>query len=200
MRLLAMTATYAGMMIAVPYAFSQQLPAPQAPKQSAGRGNAPDVSRLTPGVNGVPGSMVYLPPYYRNGPYYYNGPGPVYYGNRFYPYGYSSPYPYSGQFYAFMGGVAPSNPFMTNSNPYGPTWANAPGISPTGQPWNVPFGYSNLNGFQQPFMGNGPFMNQPNGFFPTQQPPVIQPPVQQNNFGVQNVPGVNGFGNPPVNQ
>src|SRR6185369_15488225 len=161
-----MTAACAGMMIAVPYSFSQQLPAAQAPRQSAGRGNAPDVSGLMPGVNGVPGSTVYVPPYYRNGPYYYNGPGPVFVVNRFNPYGYSSPYPYSGQFYAFMGGVAASNPFMSNVNPIGPTWANAYSISPTGQPWNVPFGSNNSNGFQQPFMGNGPFMSQPNGFAP----------------------------------
>jgi len=200
MRLCALTAACAFFVNAVPSASAQLPPAPQPP---GGRVNFPDVSRLTPGVNGVPGSTVYLPPYYRNGAVYYNGP--TYIMNRYNPYGYGYAYggfngfpANSGQFYAFMGGPAPTNPFLGNANPFAPTWANTPGMSPTGQPWNMPFGYNNLP--QYPGFGNNPFGGPPNGILPFPQPPfqppVIQPPAPQNNFGVQNVPGINGFANP----
>src|SRR5262245_11055220 len=138
MRLLAPTAAFAAFLTIAPFAAAQskQAPRPQqpptiiplqqpfAPQINPRAGQVPVVnpSQLTPGVNGVPGSTVYVPPYYRNGV-----PGSVYVINRYNPYGYPTGgfnglTANSGQFYAFMGVPAPTNPFVSNISPVNSTW------------------------------------------------------------------------------
>jgi hypothetical protein len=211
MRLFTLTAACAACLMTAPFASAQAkraAPQPQqpptfiplhqpfAPQMNPRAGQVPVINpaQLTPGVNGVPGSTVYVPPFYRNG-VNANFPGSVYVINRYNPYGYpaggfTGVAANSGQFYAFMGGPAPTNPFVSNISPVNSTWPNATGLSPTGQPWNFPFGYYNFSNLPQyPMMMNAPVVGQSNGFFPNPQPPAV------NEFGVQQVPGINGFGN-----
>lgn len=153
---------------------------------------------MVPGVNGVPGSTVYTPQRY------YPRVGNTYVINN-YNNGTNNPFGVpstgfqggfaSGQFYSNLGGPAPSNPFVGNVPPIQQTWPRATGVGVNGQPWNFPFQYYNFNNTPQfPQIVNAPVVGQSNGLFPPQPNPFGDP--RQNPFGVQVVPGLNGFGNP----
>ena len=143
---------------------------------------------------GVPGSNVITPmrtfsPYGGNNYFINNGNATnnSSFGNPSYGFnGMQS----SGQFYAIMGGPAPSNPFVNNTNSFRQTWPN--GNSAFVQQSKLPFNTYNFTN-QQPmpgFMNNAPVVGQANGFFPNQGPV----PAAPNNNGPV-FQGLNGFGN-----
>lgn len=147
----------------------------------------------------VPGSTVFVPPRY------VNNTGSTYIINN-YNNGNNNPFgtpaggfngltASSGQFYAVMGGPAATNPFIGNVAPIPQQWPSTLGGNRFNQQTSTPFNYYNFtNQPQYPYMLNAPtVVGQANGFFPN-QPAAVAPP-QPNNFGVQMVPGLNGFGN-----
>ena len=208
MRTFALTAALAGIFAAAPVASAQfgvrKIQTPNIPIQQSSVPTSNPVQhsvtnplQMTPGVNNVPGSMVYVPPRY------VNYPGSTYIVNN-YNNGTNNPYGYpsggfngytasSGQFYAMMGGPAQGNPFLGNVPAIQPTWTNGTGVNASGQPWSYPFNSYNFNYLPQyPYLVNAPtVVGQANGFFPN-QPPAIGQPAPKNNFGIQQVPGLNG--------
>jgi hypothetical protein len=216
MRILIGAAAWLCLLTAAPFAAAQtarklpklQPPAAQPAPSATPAGQITVSSPVLPtaGVNGVPGANVYLPPSYANSVNYSGYPGSMYYGARYYPYG-NNPYGYnpygyaaggmsgavpSGQFYAFLGGPAATNPFANNGILAASNWVNATGLPFNGQPWNAPPNYLNFsNNPPYPAFTAAPVVGQSNGFFPNPALP-LGAPAPQNNFGILNVPGING--------